>query len=52
MKIFDNLILQIGFSKRRPQLAVIDFTLSYLLLASESCFNWFNFSQKERQKSK
>ena len=45
MKIFHNFILQIGFSKRRAQLAVIDFTFSYLLLTPESFFNRFNFYQ-------
>ena len=43
MKIFDNLILQIGFPKHRPQLALIDFTLTYFLLAPESYFNRFTF---------
>ena len=52
MKIFHNLNLKIGFSKRRPQLALIDFTLSYFLLAPESYFNRFNFYQKQQVKNR
>ena len=52
MKIFHNLKLQIGIPKRSPQLALFDFTLSYLLLAPGSCFNRFNFHQKQQVKNR